>query len=546
MSLVVPFEEIFAQKQGLLSNHSSWRRVELGEICRILNGFAFKSSLFNNEKGFPVIRIRDLSKGRAETLYNGVFPPEYIVDNGDLLIGMDGNFTCWEWSGGKAGLNQRVCKIMPNEAFLNRKFLLYGLNGYLKAIQDCTSSVTVGHLSSLDILRIPFPLPPLNEQRRIVAKLELLLSRVDACQQRLARIPVILKRFRQAVLAAACSGRFTADWREKQGIGEGDDLPEGWRKSDIEMVSNSLKYGTSQKCTYENKGTPVLRIPNIQDGTVNHSDLKFAELPIKEMQQLSLLPGDILVIRSNGSVSLVGKSALVREAERDFAYAGYLIRIRPNRNIIQPEYLNLVLGSYGVRLQIEIPARSTSGVNNINSDELRALSFSLPPLPEQQEIVRRVEALFTLADQLEARYATAQVQVDKLTQSILAKAFRGELVPQDPSDEPAEKLLERIRERQETVAAQPRKKKFPSVQAVQDSQPVSASPEQTVTTPPDLSKTARKILRHMKKSHTYTKHELTTAAILSTSEWNCAIRELKEAGLVIQTGDKRGAAYHKA
>jgi type I restriction enzyme S subunit len=143
-------------------------------------------------------------------------------------------------------------------------------------------------------------------------------------------------------------------------------------------------------------------------------------------------------------VSLVGRSAIVSEAERDCAYAGYLIRLRPNRAKIEPAFLNLVLASYDVRLQIELEARSTSGVNNVNSEEVRALRFTLPLLAEQQEIVRRVDALFSLADQLELRLAKARTQVDKLTPSLLAKAFRGELVPQDPSDEPASVLLQRI------------------------------------------------------------------------------------------------------
>ena len=216
-------------------------------------------------------------------------------------------------------------------------------------------------------------------------------------------------------------------------------------------VVESLKYGTATKCGYERRGAPVLRIPNVVSGRVDHTDLKFAELPTKELNQLRLIPGDLLLIRSNGSVSLVGRSAVVRETEKDFAYAGYLIRLRPNRTKIDSDFLNLTLTSFDVRLQIELEARSTSGVNNINSEEVRALRFDLPPLSEQKEVVRRVEELFALADQIEARYAKAKAYIDKLTQSILVKAFRGELVPQDPNDEPASVLLQRIRqERQKT------------------------------------------------------------------------------------------------
>ncbi|MBE7465516.1 MAG: restriction endonuclease subunit S [Planctomycetes bacterium] len=302
---------------------------------------------------------------------------------------------------------------------------------------------------------LELPLAPLAEQRRIVAKLAKLLAKVDACQERLAKIPVLLKRFRQSVLAAACSGRLTVDWRKNNSTSdvETGDLPLGWQLALVGEVIQSLKYGTSQKCGYEKRGVPVLRIPNIADGITSHSDLKYAELPEREFQQLRLIPGDILLIRSNGSVSLVGKCALVRKSDRDFAYAGYLIRLRPNTDKVAPEFMSLALGSYGVRKQIEVPARSTSGVNNINTDEIRALQLLLPPLPEQQEIVRRVEGLFALADRLEARLAQARAQVDKLTPALLVRAFRGELVPTEAelarregrSYEPASVLLDRIR-----------------------------------------------------------------------------------------------------
>lgn len=147
---------------------------------------------------------------------------------------------------------------------------------------------------------------------------------------------------------------------------------------------------------------------------------------------------------------------MVTSKENQFAYAGYLIRLRFNSSKLSVNYINLALGTYSTRTQIELPVRSTSGVNNINSKEVCNLKIPLPPLEEQQEIVRRVESLFKVADQIEERYRKAKVYVDKLTQSILAKAFRGELVPQDPNDEPASKLLERIKAKKEK--AEPGKK----------------------------------------------------------------------------------------
>lgn len=302
--------------------------------------------------------------------------------------------------------------------------------------------------------------PPLAEQRRIVAKLQELISRVDASRARLDQVERVLERFRRSVVAAACSGELTADWREGHGSNgmASDELPVGWKLCTVGDVIESLKYGTARKCDYEKRGIPVLRIPNVANGVIDHSDLKYATLSAAERRQLRLVPGDILLIRSNGSVSLVGRTALVRQAEGGFAYAGYLIRLRPRPIAIMPEFLNLALGSFDVRLQIELEARSTSGVHNINGDEVRALTFALPPTDEQREIVRRVGELLALHHRMVHRLTESHRQVDKLTSALLEKAFRGELVPTEAElarqegreYESGAMLLERVR--QQTMA----------------------------------------------------------------------------------------------
>ena len=282
--------------------------------------------------------------------------------------------------------------------------------------------------------RIPFP--PLAEQKRIADKLEVVLGRVDTCRARLDRVPALLKRFRQSVLAAAMSGKLTEEWRLTNEVSdEREHLLLGKLLTDI-------RYGTAKKCHYEPVATPVLRIPNIGDGNVKLDDIKFAEFEESERRTLELMPGDLLLIRSNGSVELVGRIAVVSQKEAGFLYAGYLIRLRVNPGKAIPDYVALSLRSPVTRSVIELTARSTSGVNNINTEEIKSLSVNLPSLPEQQEIVRRVEDLFTFADRIEARLATAQKTVERLTPATLAKAFRGELVPQDPNDEPASQILE--------------------------------------------------------------------------------------------------------
>lgn len=374
----------------------------------------------------------------------------------DILIGRYGASVGRICTGMEGAYNVALAKvIIPDRVSKYYVFWLLQSPTFQRPLLEIQRSAQDG-FNKEDLAEIMLPLAPLAEQRRIVVKLEKLVDQVAACQQRLVKISTLLKRFRQSVLAAACSGRLTADWREEnstQATGSAEDLPSGWSSSSVGEVLESLKYGTATKCGYEKRGVPVLRIPNVVSGKIDQTDLKFAELPAKEVNQLQLTAGDILLVRSNGSVSLVGRSAIVGKDQKGFAYAGYLIRLRPNRTKIEPEFLNLALASYDVRVQIELEARSTSGVNNINTEEVQVLHFLLPPLPEQQEIVRRVENCFKLADRLEARFAEGQKRVESITRAILAKAFRGELVPTEyelakaegRSFESAEELLERIK-----------------------------------------------------------------------------------------------------
>jgi type I restriction enzyme S subunit len=486
MTLVVSFEDLFANETKLLAKHESWDRVELGEVCEVLNGFAFKSAQFNKSEGFPVVRIRDLMRGTTGTFYKGDYSSQYIVENGDLLVGMDGNFGCYEWSGGEALLNQRVCKLIPRDGYLDRKFLLFVINGYLKAIEEATSSVTVAHLSSRDIQRIPLPFPSLNEQGRIVAKLEKLLSRVHGAQTRLEAIPRILKRFRQSVLAAACSGRLTTDWRklhlnvmpaggnadqlEKERARDYDlkcknaklsgirkprrpanldekvcleelggfvDLPDEWIYVPLAKVSSDSAdsivdgpFGTAvnTKTDYVNSGVPVVRINNIHAFGFDSTNLKYiSEAKFDQLERHKITPGDVLLTK----VGTIGDSCVFPSN-----YAKALLsttgscKISVDTRIANNQYVCLYLNHLKPFLN-SIASEAVQAFLNMKT--IKSVPLALPPLLEQLEIVRRVEALFKTADALEARYRKAKAQVDKLTQSILAKAFRGELVPQGPT-----------------------------------------------------------------------------------------------------------------
>lgn len=150
-----------------------WRTTTLGHVLEVQNGYAFDSKQFSSSKGMPLIRIRSLKAGtETETRFSGDYDKKYVVNAGDLLIGMDGEFGCYEWKGGPALLNQRVCRLQGFGSQLDPRFLFHGVNSHLKAIEDVTGFTTVKHLSSKQILSIEFALPPIPEQRRIVGILD--------------------------------------------------------------------------------------------------------------------------------------------------------------------------------------------------------------------------------------------------------------------------------------------------------------------------------------------------------------------------------------
>ena len=261
------------------------------------------------------------------------------------------------------------------------------------------------------LLKSDISIPPLATQHAIVTRIESLFAELDKGVEKLKTAQQQLKVYRQAVLND-CLTKGSEKW-EKVKLGE---------------VIEKPTYGTSKKCDYGINGTGVLRIPNIGDGYIVNDDMKFAIFSEEEKKKYSLKNGDLLTIRSNGSVDLVGKCALITLEEEKYLFAGYLIRLRPNNQIVESKYLLYVLMSHNLRVQIEEKAKSTSGVNNINSVEIQNLQIVLPSLPEQQRIVQEIETRLSACDEVEKNIAESLQQAEALRQSILKKAFEGELV----------------------------------------------------------------------------------------------------------------------
>jgi len=166
----------------------NWKLVKIKEIVKIVNGYAFDSKYFNtNKHGIPIIRIRDINSGNSDTYYSGKYESKYLVSDGDLLIGMDGEFNCVRWKHGVALLNQRVCKIIPYG--IDSNFLEYLIRPYLKTIEEKTAFVTVKHLSSKDLEELVIPVPPLHIQKKIVA----VLDKAESIKQKQEKIKIIVE-----------------------------------------------------------------------------------------------------------------------------------------------------------------------------------------------------------------------------------------------------------------------------------------------------------------------------------------------------------------
>ena len=304
--------------------------------------------------------------------------------------------------------------IRPNAELVDSVFL----NHYLKffystgeIIKYQAGSNNLRNLKFNDYLTLLIPLPPLSTQHAIVTRIETLFAELDKAVQHLRTAQQQIKTYKQAVLN---------HWLNNE---DGK-----WEMVKLGEVIEKPTYGTSKKCDYDIEGTGVLRIPNIGNGYIIDDDLKFAVFSDEEKEKYSLKEGDLLTIRSNGSVDLVGKCALVSSKEENYLFAGYLIRLRPMSSKVDSKYLIFTMESHYLRIQIEDKAKSTSGVNNINSVEIQNLEIPLPPLTEQQRIVNEIELRLSQATASETYIENALQQAEALRQSILKKAFSGELV----------------------------------------------------------------------------------------------------------------------
>lgn len=457
---------------GLLAKHRTWARVSLGDVAEVVNGCAFSSTYFNGRNdGLPLVRIRDVGVNSPSTFYDGPFSDRYLVHRGDALVGMDGDFRVSEWHGPVSLLNQRVCRLdIRDPDFYDKRFLVLILQGYLDAIWSATSSITVKHLSSLSVQEIPLPLPPLAEQRRIVVALDGHLSHLEAAEESLRLSLRRAENLGSSVVDMAVAGNLTEEklfdgnaadllreiteeWRSSCRGGKPPRLPVceqtlivpgRWVIASVDQLARRVQYGTSAKTSVEKKTTslPVVRMGNIQNGHLTLDNLKYLPADHPDLHDRVLEHGDLLFNRTN-SAELVGKSAVYQHGLARATFASYLIRCQFRQGIV-PEWVNIVINSKIGRRVVQSVASQQVGQANVSGTKLRQMPIPLPPTAEQLRIVKRVSETSSFVERVKAQVAAVLRQSQRLRRALLADAFSGHLVPQDPNDESASVLLERI------------------------------------------------------------------------------------------------------
>jgi type I restriction enzyme, S subunit len=455
-----------------------WAYVELRECADVLDNQRVPVNSDERAKRQGDIPYYGAT-GRVGWINEALFDGELLLVGEDGAPFFDKSKPIAYIINGKSWVNNHAHVLRAKAPISSNQFLKFFLNWL--DFREYVNGTTRLKLTQGAMNGIPVRLAPLPEQRRIVAKLEALLAKVDTCQQRLARIPLLLKRFRQSVLAAACSGRLTADWREENS--EVEPAPATLARLKVSAASARVRRGVPERVPASDlvaewnlpatwgsySAAELLRCRaflDVKDGNhgANHPKVsEFTEIgfPFITAAQVNnyridydgayKLSGEPLNrihvgLAKSGDVIYTHKGSVgrVAVADRECVLTPQTTYYRVNPEVFANGFVMFYLTSQAFSDQVNVVKEQTTR-DFVPISEQYLLFHRVPPLPEQHEIVRRVEFLFALADQIEARFTKAQQQVDKLSPSLLAKAFRGELVAQDPRDEPASKLLERIK-----------------------------------------------------------------------------------------------------
>jgi restriction endonuclease S subunit len=414
--------------QPILSEE--WIKFDLDEVLEKAGAFTkLKSSDYFESGNFPVV-------DQGDKFISGFVIDEKLLYQGELPVIIFGDHTrIVKYIDFKFAAGADGTKILKPFAFYDSKFFYY----YFRSLQI----PSLGYSRHFKILKsIKFPLPPKPEQERIVAKLDLLFADIERVKEGLAKIPVLMKNFRQAVLTQAVTGKLTEEWRVGKGLGE-------WKLERADVCCEKVQSGGTPKADgFGETGIPFLKVYNIVNDKIDFDyrpQFITEEAHNTKCKKSIGLAGDVLM-------NIVGppmnKVAILPTVFKEWNINQAITLFRPKGYLDNIFLFYFFQEGTSVR-SVTNETRGVVGQVNISLSQCRAFEIPIPPIKEQQEIVHRIEALFAQADTIEARYEVLKEKIEQLPQAILAKAFRGELVPQLPTDGDARELLAEIKKMKE-------------------------------------------------------------------------------------------------
>lgn len=495
---------------------SQWDVARVGEVALgVQPGFA--SGKHNKDgAGIPHIRPMNIDRlgridlsnlkyvapethtsrlGLGDVLFNNTNSSELIGKTAAIMVDED-----WGFSN-----HMTRIRLVPGVEyrFIAHQLHFLWMTGYF--LYRCVHHVNQSSLSAKALAEtVPIRLAPSAEQRRIVAKIDELFSELDAGVAALERARAGLKRYRAAVLKAAVEGKLTEDWRARHPDTEpasvllerilterrrkweetqlakfaqsGRKPPKGWREkyrepdgaTGTELPSLPPRWtwatvdqllieptcnGLSVKGTNDPPGVPALRLSAMSESGFDYSQRRYLPIDRATAEPLIIREGDFFVSRGNGSLHLVGRGTLAQKPPEAIIFPDTMIRLRTCHFPQIRKLVALLWESRLLRDQIEKKARTTAGIYKISQRDIESFEFPLPSAAEQDEITREVERRLSVVDEIETQVEANLKRAARLRQGILKRAFEGKLVPQDPTDEPAEKLLDRIRRERQASAA---------------------------------------------------------------------------------------------
>ncbi|WP_442781108.1 restriction endonuclease subunit S [Arthrobacter sp. FX8] len=399
-----------------------WPMRRVRDVATLINGFPFKSEDFDSSGEVPLVRIRDLTASDFE-LYvpKSAVPDESLMKNGDLAIGMDGDFNSVLWARGPAALNQRVCILRPRRG-TDIRFLGYVLPSVLQIINDLTYSTTVKHLSGSDVLQQLLPFPDVKLQQRICQYLDRETAKIDDLICKQERLIELLAEKRQAIIThAVTKGLDPTVPTKSSGVPWQGPVPEHWT---VQPLKNLIRMQTGVTLgkdfsEVETETYPYLRVANVQIGYVDLNEVKEIDLP-KDLAATSMLRAGDVLMTEGGDRDKLARGCIWEAQIAPCVHQNHIFAVRTGDQLFN-KFLVLALDADPARAYFYFTGKQSTNLASTNSTTVKNFRFGVPPVVEQHRIVDHLGRKTRLIDDLVDK-ANAVISTLKERRSALISA----------------------------------------------------------------------------------------------------------------------------